>query len=185
MIFIFSIAIVFISLIVYLFFRSEKLQKQFSQAQSESRYARKETKALLESLMLVLAKQDEFVKHRLQLLKDIDEKRNEHNATLKMIAPLINNFSLISRECLKGKGQLSIITKKCYENSDPEAYKAFTLWLKTQDIKVKRMWNSNTLNGYLSLVEALLLQQTKLQTLAKIQTNTKEPMIEESIAKAS
>lgn len=185
MIFIFSIAVVFISLIVYLFFRAEKLQKQFSKAQSESRYARKETKALLESLMLVMAKQDEFVKYRLQLLKDVDEKADEHNATLKMITPLINNFSLISRECLKGKGQLSAITKKCYENSEPGAYKVFTLWLKTQDVKIKRMWNSNTLNGYLSLIEALLLQQTKLQILAKTQTNVKEPMIEESIAKAS
>ncbi len=180
MLFILSIAVVFIALIVYLYFRAEKLQQQLNKAQTESRHTRKEMKSLLESLMLMIAKQDEFVKQRLQALKDLDEK----NTTLKMITPLINNYVLIASECLKGKGQLSIIVKKCYEKSESGSYKAFTLWLKTQDVKIKRMWNSNTLSGYLSLIEALLSQQTQ-QLLANAAEKSKRVTTQDDIAKAS
>jgi hypothetical protein len=180
MLFILSIAVVFLALIVYLYFRAEKLQQQLNKTQTESRHTRKEMKSLLESLMLMITKQDEFVKQRLQMLKDLDEK----NSSLKMITPLINNYVLIASECLKGKGQLSIIMKKCYEKSEAGSYKAFTLWLKTQDVKIKRMWNSNTLSGYLSLVEALLSQQTQI-LLANTVERTKNLNTRDDIAKVS
>ncbi len=180
MVFIFSIAIVFIAIMVYLFFRAEKLQQKLMKSQSESRNARKESQALLESLMLIIAKQDESIKQRLHQIKALEEKNDKQSSSLAIINPLLINFALIARECLKGKGQLSIIVKKCYENSEPGSYKAFTLWIKTQDTKIKRMWSANTLSGYLSLVEALLV----LQSQSSVVENKKSES-QPTIAKAS
>jgi hypothetical protein len=162
MIFILAITVIFLLLTIYLFFRAEKLQQQLVKAKSESHNVRKENKALLDSLMLVSTRQEELVKNRFQTLKD-SHKENDHSAhyaELKIIAPLINNYAAIFRACLKGKGQLSTITKKCYDNSEPDSYKEFTQWVNKQDKKLKRMWTSNTLSGYLALVEAILLQQS-------------------------
>jgi len=180
MVFIFSIAIIFIAIMVYLFFRAEKLQQKLIKSQSESRNARKESQALLESLMLIIAKQDESIKQRLHELKAVEEKNEEQSSSLTIISPLLINFTLIAGECLKGKGQLTKIAKKCYENSNPGSYKAFTLWIKTQDTKIRRMWSANTLSGYLSLVEALLV----LQSQSSVVENKKSES-QPTIAKAS
>ncbi len=168
MIFIIAIIIIFFVVIVYLYFRTEKLQLSLRKAQSADRNSRKENKALLETLMLVANTQETFVKIRLQNLKDsfVDDKTISQE--LVLLSPLINNYAVIFTACLKGKGQLSIMTKRCYESLDKNSYKKFIVFINQQDQKTKRMWNSNTLSGYISLTETLLQKFEQLPEKKKL-----------------
>ena len=156
MIFIIAIIAIFFLVIVYLYFRTEKLQLSLRKAQSADRQRKKENKALSETLMLVANTQETFIKTRLQQLKEKFTDDEAISQDLALISPFLNNYAIIFTSCLKGKGQLSTITKKCYDSLEKESYKKFVVFINQQDQKTKRMWNSNTLSGYISLSETLL-----------------------------
>ncbi|PCI59514.1 MAG: hypothetical protein COB35_11160 [Gammaproteobacteria bacterium] len=176
MIFVLAIAAIFLALTIYFFFRVEKLQQKLTHIKTEIFNTRKENKALLESLILVASRQESFVKNRLLQIKNSQSNNDEIQKQLKILTPLINNYAAIFRACLKGKGQLSLITKKCYEHAEPNAFKVFNVLLNQQNIKIKRMWNSNTLSGYIALIEALLLKYENI--LAENMKETNEDNIE-------
>lgn len=178
MIFLIAITVLFILLTIYFYFRVEKLQREIDKVKSENRNQRKENKALLESLILVASRQEEFAKIRFQLIKESLNKEDAIYEELGILAPLINNYAAIFRACLKGKGHLSVYTKKCYDSGDPQSYNQFSRLIAKQDTKIKRMWSSNTLNGYLTLVENLLMKYEN-------NCNKDESDNEKSIAKAS
>ena len=112
----------------------------------------------MESITLVATREQEFSKAKLQRLKvyakeSFNEKLALHT---ELISPLINNYSIIFRECLKGKSRLKLVSQKCFENQHSSAYKKFVALIVTSDKKLKRYWSSDNLNGFLSLVDALL-----------------------------
>jgi len=158
MYFVLAIALVFVVISVYFFFRVEKLQRKLITQQRESLTTRQENKLLVESMTLVATREQEFSKARLVRLKTYAQK-NEHTQLLmhtELISPLINNYSIIFKECLKGKGRLKAICQKCFENQDSSAYKKFVALIVTSDKQLKRYWSSDNLNGFLFLVDALL-----------------------------
>jgi hypothetical protein len=118
----------------------------------------KENKLLVESVTLVATREQEFSKAKLQRLKAYAKANNSEQLMLhtELISPLINNYSIIFRECLKGKGQLKAVSQKCFENQDSSAYKKFVALIVTSDKILKRYWSSDNLNGFLLLVDALL-----------------------------
>jgi hypothetical protein len=159
MFFVLVITAAFVVISIYLFFRAETMQRKLITQQRESLATRKENKALVESTSLVAIRGQEFAKAKLQRLKE-HAKTNEHEQLMlhtELISPLINNYSLIFRECLKGKGRLKAISQKCFENQDSSAYKKFVALIVTGDKQLKRYWSSNNLNGFLFLVDALLI----------------------------
>ncbi len=158
MFFVSVITLVFVFISIYFFFRAEKLQRKLITQQRESSSTRKENKVLVESMTLVATREQEFAKERLKRLIAY-AKANEHEQLLihtELITPLINNYSIIFQECLKGKGRLKAISQKCFENQDSSAYKKFVAMLVTSNKQLKRYWSSDSLNGFLFLVEALL-----------------------------
>jgi len=158
MFFVLAIALVFVVISVYFFFRVEKLQRKLITQQRESLTTRQENKLLVESMTLVATREEEFTKARLVRLKAYAQK-NEHvqlKLHTELISPLINNYSIIFKECLKGKGRLKAICQKCFENQDSSAYKKFVALIVTGDKQLKRYWSSDNLNGFLFLVDALL-----------------------------
>lgn len=158
MFFVLAIALVFVVISVYFFFRVEKLQRKLIIQQREGLTTRQENKLLVESMTLVATREQEFSKARLVRLKTYAQK-NEHMQLLmhiELISPLINNYNIIFKECLKGKGRLKPICQKCFENQDSSAYKKFVALIVTSDKQLKRYWSSDNLNGFLFLVDALL-----------------------------
>ncbi len=158
MFFVLVITVVFVIISIYFFFRAEKLQRQIITQQRESSATRKENKLLMECMSLVATREQEFAKARLLRLTAY-AKAGEHEQLMihiELIRPLINNYSIIFRECLKGKGRLKAISQKCFENQDNTAYKKFVALIVTSDKKLKRYWSSDNLNGFLFLVDALL-----------------------------
>jgi len=170
MLFVLIITIIFVVISVYFFFRAEKLQRQLITQQRESVSTRKENKVLVDTMALVAARGQEFAKARLERLKK-QAKMSEHKQLIQhteLITPLINNYSLIFTECLKGKGRLKAVSQKCYENQDSSAYKQFVALIVTSDKKLKRYWSSDNLNGFLFLVDALLtLDDSNASALTK------------------
>lgn len=157
MLFVLVITVVFVLISIYFFFRAEKLHKQLINQQRESSLTRKENKLLVDSITLIAARGEGFAKSRLEQLK-ANAKANENLELLKhvsLITPLINNYSTIFRECLKGKGRLKSISQKCFESQDKAAYKKFVALIVTSDKKLKRYWSSDNLNGFLYLVDGL------------------------------
>jgi hypothetical protein len=161
MFFVFVITAVFVVISIYFFFRAETLHRKLITQQRESLATRKENKVLVESTTLIAMRGQEFAKARLQRLK-VYAKAREHEQLIlhtELISPLINNYAIIFRECLKGKGRLKAVSQKCFENQDSSAYKKFVALIVTGDKELKRYWSSNNLNGFLFLVDALLLNE--------------------------
>lgn len=158
MFFVLVITLVFAIISIYFFFRAEKLHRKLISQQRESLTTRKENKMLAESMTLVATREQEFTKARLQRLKAYAKASENEKLMMhtELISPLINNYSIIFRECLKGKGRLKAISQKCFENHDSSAYKKFVALIVTSDKQLKRYWSSNNLNGFLFLVDALL-----------------------------
>jgi len=145
---------IFVAISIYFFFRAEKLQREVILAKREGNIARKENKVLIDSMALLASRYEEFARNRFQELKSRPQADEEN---IKQIAPLINNYSTIFTECLKGKERLKPITQKCYQLIDSNAFKEFNQYIAKRDAQIKRMWSSNSLNGFVSLVEALLV----------------------------
>ncbi|PKG85406.1 hypothetical protein CXF85_07440 [Colwellia sp. 75C3] len=158
MFFVLVITVVFVFISIYFFFRAEKLQRQLISQQRESLATRKENKLLVESITLVATREQEFSKAKLQRLKAYAKANDDEQLLLhtELISPLINNYSIVFRECLKGKGRLKSVSQKCFANQDSSAYKKFVALIVTSDKKLKRYWSSDNLNGFLFLVDALL-----------------------------
>ncbi len=156
MFFVLVITVVFVLISIYFFFRAEKLHRQLINQQRESLSTRKENKLLVESTALIATRGQEFAKARLQQLKANANNNEQLLLHIELITPLINNYSIIFRECLKGKGRLKAISQKCFENQGNSAYKKFVALIVTSDRKLKRYWSSDNLNGFLFLVEGLL-----------------------------
>ena len=133
MIFVLSIAAIFVALSIYFYFRAEGLQRELFSVKKELSSSQKENKFYIDSMAIIAKRHEDFV----------------------------NNYASIFIECLKGKGKLQSITKKCYGNFDDGAFKRFVAHVAKQDASVRRMWSSNNLTGYISLIEALLLTKTK------------------------
>lgn len=158
MIFVLSVLAVFVAISIYFYFRAEKLQHQIILAKSESASLRKENKALVDSMALISNRYEHFYKSRLQALDKIEE----HEEMINIISPLINNYGTIFSECLKGSGRLKGITQKCYNHTDAKAFQEFIIHIDKSEQQIKRMWTSNNLNGFISLVEALLVKALNL-----------------------
>lgn len=160
MFFVLFITVLFIGISIYFYFRAEGLQRTLSNAQREFSGTQKENKSYVDSMALIAKRHEDFAKHRLEKIKNNESEATE---TLDIITPLINNYAVIFRECLKGKGKLQLITKKCYESYDKEGFKRLVAYISKQEAHIKRMWSGNNLSGYLSLIEALLLLAEKIK----------------------
>jgi hypothetical protein len=158
MIFVLSVAVIFVGLSVYFYFRAEGLQRTLFKVKKELNSTEKENKFYVESMAIIAKRHEEFAKYRLKIIKDSELLELE---TIEIITPLINNYSAIFIECLKGKGKLQPIAKKCYESLDDGGFKRLVAHISKQESNVKRMWSNNSLSGYISLIEALLLSRKK------------------------
>jgi hypothetical protein len=161
MIFVLSIAGIFVGLSVYFYFRAEGLEHALLNAKKDSSNAKKENKFYIDSMAIIAKRNEDFVKHRLKIIKENESLELE---TIETITPLINNYAAIFIECLKGKGKLQSTAKKYYENYGDQGFKKLVAHIAKQEAGVKRMWSSNNLSGYISLIEALLLCKTNKDT---------------------
>lgn len=158
MFFVLAITALFVIISVYFFLRAEKLQRIIITQKRETQTTIKENKNLVDSMALLASKNEEFAKSRLIRLKEkAQEQQNDQLIHYyDIISPVVNNYAAIFRDCLKGKGRLQSITKKCFANGDEQTFKAFIKVLQSEK-HTKRFWSVNNLNGFISLVEALLI----------------------------
>jgi hypothetical protein len=157
MIFVLGVMALFIVISIYFFFRAEKLQRDLIIIKRETSNTRKENKALAEAMFLIANNYEAFSQNRLRVLKEHDNDE-EAKYALETMTPLIEQYGTIFSECLKGRGQLKKATQRCYSSIDAEAYKKFTLFVNNGDAKIKRLWAADNLKGFMSLVEALLIE---------------------------
>ena len=179
MIFVLSLLLIFVMVSVYFFFRAEKLQQQLLIAKRDASSAQKKNKSLVDVLLMVSTRYEEFSQHRLQVINDNVAKLPDEGRQLAIITPLIKNYSLIFREAMKGQAQLKVITHKCYEGHKKNSYKEFTTFIADCEPHIKRMWSGNNLNGFIALVEALLYEQNQ-QLLERTSGNTNTPEIKKT-----
>lgn len=157
------ITVLFVALSIYFFFRAEKLQHTLLRLKRETANTSKENTKLTKSMALIASYHEEFAKSRLQQLL---ANNKEHNSSdnVELIKPLINNYIIIFSECLKEKGKLQAITKKCFESQNTNDYNEFINKIIKNDEKIKRLWASNDILGFISLVEALLVKYDSAET---------------------
>jgi len=163
MILVIGVVALFVAISIYLYFRVENLQRDLKVAQKESHHARKESQQLIESLVAIASKYQEFAQQRLKQMTGAaqNEEHKELLVSLTIITPLINNYAYIFRECLKN-GKLHKTVKACYERATNSSYQEFEIFIKRQDAALKKMWLNNHLTGYVALIEALLIKHANL-----------------------
>jgi len=158
MIFIIGVVCLFIAVGIFFFFKSEKLQEELRVNRKEHSLSQKNGKALADTLALITSKQEEFLKARLEQLTLKNEKQHLPLADeIRFLTPLIHNYGIIFREGLRAKALIKPIVQKCVESQYPGTYKEFTLFMDQQDRGIRKLWAQNNVNGFVSLVEALLL----------------------------
>lgn len=150
------ITLLFVAISIYFFFRAEKLQHELLLLRREINNTQQENKNLSKSMALLASSHGDFAKSRYSVIANKAE-----NTEIELLKPLINNYAVIFRECLTGKGKMQAITKKCFNNQDKEAFNKFTTTITKADVKLQRLWASNNLAGFISLVEALLVKYSE------------------------
>ncbi|WP_448565727.1 hypothetical protein [Thalassotalea ganghwensis] len=158
MIFVLAILAIFVAVSVYFYFRAETLQRKLVEIKKETSSTKKENQLLADAIALIAKKNEEFIQFRLATLK---ERCQEGEVLILYLTPLAKNYAAIVRESLKGKGQTNKIIKKCFDAYDPTSFQKLSSFISKQGGHYKRMWNSNNLNGFMSLVEALLNEAEK------------------------
>ncbi len=156
------ITVLFVAISVYFYFRAEKLQRDLLILKREITSTQKENTTLSKSMALLANSHEDFVKTRFSLLVTKTEQTSQKN-DVELLKPLINNYAVIFRECLVGKGKMQASIKKCFNNQDNEAFKEFTSKIIKTDTKLQRLWGSNNLAGFISLVESLLMKYTEVK----------------------
>ncbi len=157
MVFVLVVTAIFVAVSIYFFFRSEKLEAELKAKRREYSQTLKSSKAMADTVAVVASKHEEFLKFRLSKLQEITEENND----LKYVTPLINNYGLIFRNCFSANKQLKPTAEKCFESINPGSYKGFVTYLGTKDAHIRKMWAEGGLNGFMSLVEALLVEVNK------------------------
>lgn len=151
---------IFVGVSIYFYFRAEKLQRELLDVKRENHQTRKNNKVMADAVALVASKYEEFNKHRLKTLKTAaDNGFPTVSHDLALIAPLVNNYAGIFRACLAAREQLKPMVKKCFDNVQDGQYQDFQKFIAGRDAHIKKMWSSNNLNGFISLIEALLTEQ--------------------------
>jgi hypothetical protein len=163
MIFVLSIVAVFVAVSIYFFFKAENLQRELILMRRDISDTKKENKVLIESTALIAQRYEEFYKQRLLPLRDGNE-----DETLKVITPVINNYTVIFNECIRSKGKLQPTVKKVYEGYQEGSFKTFSNLIARSDTQIKRAWSSNNLNGFIALVEALVIEQNSQERSTKL-----------------
>lgn len=159
MIFFLVIIGIFVAVSIYYYFRAEGLQLQLIAIKRELFETKKESQALLEASALIAQKSEELLKQR---FKFIQENSGE-DKTIEMFAPLINNYSKIFTEAMRGKGQLHKITQKCYEGVHFGSFRKFTGFIGSLDTPIKRAWGMNNVSGLITFVEEVANHYEKAQ----------------------
>lgn len=157
------ITILFVAISIYFFFRAEKLQRDLLLLKREITSTQQENKILSKSIALTANSHEEFAKSRLNLILNSAEQTAD-KANIELLKPLINNYAVIFRMCSTNKDKMHAITKKCFNNQDKEAFKEFATKVIKADVKLQRLWASNNLAGFMSLVEAVLVKFSENKT---------------------
>lgn len=164
MLIVFSIIAIFMLISIYLFYRAESIKKQLTLSKREARKIKKENTNLLDSMLISAKKYEEFAKFRLQEIKKrlpITEEEAALTQELELITLLVQNYSLIYSEALKGEMKLKTITKAALDAHSNDTYVKFTQYIADQDSSLRQMWASDSLKGFISLIEALILKMQK------------------------
>jgi len=154
MLFSLLIIIVFVVISIYYYFNAEKLQYQLLVVKKEAALIKKESKSMTDSFAAIAKNNEEFVNFRFDKILET-QKTNE---VIELLKPLINNYSTIFRESIRSKGQTHKVAHKCCESYNGGSYKRLTVYIDKQDAHLKRLWKSNNLNGFMSFIEAILIQ---------------------------
>lgn len=157
---VFSIIAVSFFVSAYLFYRAEGLQRKLNLVTKEVKATNKSNQNLTDTMVMFALKNEESAVRRFNTLLEIKPNSAEDIALIK---PLFTNYSLIVRELLKNNTQLKVILKKCCDTSDKNGFKNLTSYLASQDAAIKRLWSTNNLASYISLVEALLSLHEKME----------------------
>ncbi len=144
----------FLGICIFLFYRAEGLQSKLNAVQKEVKTTNKANQNLIDIMAIVALKNEEFAVKRLVALKDEEPETAQDITT---ITPFITHYSMIIREVMKGNGQLSVVVNKLYEGAEKGSFKRFTNYISRQDASIKRLWSTNNIASYISLVEALLI----------------------------
>lgn len=153
MIFVLSIITVFVFISIYFFIRAEGLQREIITMKREVTSTKKDNREYIEAMAVIAQRYEDIYKKRFAELRESSDKSNE---MFSLIAPLINNYAVIFNDSLRGNGKLHDVVKKTFEGGDKHGYKNFTNFIAQADASTRQAWSSNSINGYIVLVEMLL-----------------------------
>jgi|VirMetMinimDraft_7_1064189.scaffolds.fasta_scaffold124563_2 hypothetical protein len=151
MIFVLSALAIVIMICIYFYVRAEGLQRELAMLKRDTAKNKKDEKLLIDAMALIAKKNEEFVIFR---FNNLAKNHDKDNTLVICLTPLVANYASIFKESLKGQTNKAI--KKSFDAYDARSFAHLTALITKQGGHMKRMWGSNNLNGFMSLVEMLL-----------------------------
>ena len=166
MLFSLAIIVVFVLTSVYFYFRAEALERDIIKQKRSLKLAQKESTSLTDTFVIIGQKNADFAKHRLTAIEEsleaLDEDvREAQESKIRTISPLINYYNVIFHDSINVKGRVMKVTKECFDGVSPRAFQEFVTFIKHGEQHLGRSWTSNSLTGFITLVESLLLDFEK------------------------
>lgn len=153
MIFFLSVIAIFVAVSIYFFFKAENLHRSLLTAKREVKNVKNESKALADNFAVIAQRNQDFAQQRL----NNDKSENKESEIHRHLKPLVSNYATIFTAAAKGKGELHKTVKKCLDNYEAQAFQDLKKFIGSQEAPLKRMWSSNNVQGFMALVESLLL----------------------------
>ncbi|MEW6989705.1 hypothetical protein AADZ91_03360 [Colwelliaceae bacterium 6441] len=163
MLFSLSIIFIFVGVSIYFYFKAEKLRVELISLKKEVKNFKQESKIMSDSLAVIAKKNEEFITHRFRKIQEKEKEKQKGNELVKLLTPLVTNYAAIFRESIRGKGMMHKIAQKCCESYQKGSYKHLTQHIAKQEAHIKRAWGSNNINGFVSFLEAMIIELDKPQ----------------------
>jgi hypothetical protein len=150
-----SLVTFFVFLSVYLFYRSETINRELVRAKRDLVYGQQEKKHLVDLVAKNAKAHEQFLTIRLQSVLSRADK--EMMNQLIALEPLVKNYSLIFHEGMRKETQIKPMIKTLLDQVSNHAFSDLESCIVKQEPSTRRLWKQQTLSAYVALVESLLL----------------------------
>lgn len=158
MIILLGIASIFLFISIFMFYRAENLSREISKIKRDLTATSKEKDFFFEVMTNGATIQQSFLSKRYENLSAHYKKQGNANP-LEPLYPIISNYTTIFHECARKPNNIKGVVKNACEQAEKGSYKQLERLISQQEKHIKSLWNQAKFNGFVSLVEALVLQQ--------------------------
>lgn len=141
-----------------MFYRAENLSREVGLIKRDLAATSKEKDFFFDVMTNQANIQQSFLCKRYENLTAYYKKQGSANP-IEALYPILTNYATIFHECTRKPNNIKGVVKTACEQAEKGSYKQLERLIAKQEKQIKSLWNQAKFNAFVSLVEALVLQQ--------------------------